>query len=406
MKNLILFISFLIVAQLGYTQEECLTIYTDEDIERLPSFDVEIVDSKICVSTYYGGFYIIENEIVTSIDTFNVVLPDIVIRNMCKYSDGLACSYRLGTTTTIYSYDFEKDSFKKIIDNEDILPNDQISQFSNNIPLSIKSKDNLLLIGTSAGLSTYTIDGNYQQIQDLDDDGVIDFVFDIDTNSDSEAWICTNSGVFTMDYLTFNVTKITDETCSQIVINQNEEVIFTDRITDKLYKYSGSTLEEIAASSTIISFKDVKDIEVDSENRLFFITPNEVIVSEDLEFEKLFDLEEGSSLASDDELVVAGGRQVIVYDCPVSNLEEGKNLETSFSIYPQIALDELQISVKDGFDFSPVNISIVNAVGIEVLNDMMYTHILTLEIGQLPAGIYYVILKNRNGTVKKSFIKI
>lgn len=406
MKNLILVISFLMFGKLLLSQQECLTIYTNDDIERLPCLEVEIVDSKICVSTYYGGFYIIENDIVTSIDTFNVVLPDIVIRNMSKFSDGLACSYRLGTTTTIYLYDFEQNAFEQIISNEDIIPNDQTNLFSNNIPLSIESKEDVLLIGTTSGLLIYDLDGNYQQIQDLDGDGAIEFVYDIDTESESEAWLCTNSGVFTMDYTTFAFTRISEGNCSQIVVDQNDEVIFTDRITDRLYKYADSGIEEIAQSNAVISFRDVQDFEVDDKNNLIFISLKDVVISEDLDFEKLFDLEEGSRLAVEGDLIVAGGREVIVYECPLTNVSEEIQEQNAFDIYPNAVVNELNVSLIEELHEGSITLSIINEMGVEVLNRKMDAKSLTIEAGQWPAGNYYIILKNANQTLRKSFVKI
>ena len=406
MKNFIFLILFLVVGKLGFAQIECLTVYTEDDIERLPSLEVEIIDAKIYVSTYYGGFYVIENGMVSSIDTFNTIFPDIVIRNISKFSDGLACSYRLGTTTTIYAYDFEMNSFTEIISNEDIIPNEQTNMISNNIPLSVESKDDLLLVGTTSGLLTYDLDGNYQQFQDLDDDGVIEFIFDIDTESDDHAWLCTRSGVFTMDYLTLEFTKITDQTCSQIVIDQNEEVVFTDRMTDKLYKYANSGVEELAQSNTVISFVNVQDFEVGPDNRLYFITPNAVIVSNDLEFETLFEIEEGARIAVDDNWIVGGGKEVIVYECPLSNLNEEVRHEPLFNIYPNLVFNELHVTSTDEYDQLPVEFSIVNKMGVEVLNGEMQTNALILDIDQLPGGMYLIVLKSKNEVAKSSFVKI
>jgi hypothetical protein len=101
--------------------------------------------------------------------------------------------------------------------------------------------------------------------------------------------------------------------------------------------------------------------------------------------------------------ITSGNDQVMNFMTPLNSLATGINdiEEISFSIYPNPAVNEINIFVEDISQIDKVNI--YNQLGQNLLQQNNATS--TIDISLLPKGIYIIELVSGNSVVRKKMIK-
>jgi hypothetical protein len=89
--------------------------------------------------------------------------------------------------------------------------------------------------------------------------------------------------------------------------------------------------------------------------------------------------------------------QIIQNVTSCTSLEELKNQETTYLVYPNPTNDFINIESKGLFNLSSiVSIEIANTLGEVLLNEIITSHLTTLNTEQLPAGLYLIKIYNNN----------
>lgn len=405
---ILIFSSISLLPSFGWSQEDCLTVFTETEIEHLPITSIKVIDSTTYISTFYGALYTTEDNIITSIDTFDSLGTSPLIKDISGYLNKIALAHYIGSTTEVYLYDKEEDSLEKIIDSDDIILNYQTTDYGHSTPFVIESRDSLLLVGTTSGLLVYDKNNEFYQFQDFDNDGYIEAIFDIDTRFDNHAWLCTNSGLYTIDYETLEITKELEQPCRKGIAKQANEFFFlAPGAVDVLFKYSNGVLSEEAQGNSEILVYRIRNIDVNAEGKLTFITNEYVATYHDQEFTILFDINHGIDLAINENQIIAGGNStVIISNCSITNIKDVIIKEPTFKIFPNTTEGKLNISLDKQIDLSKTELQIINTTGLKVFNSRVQSHSLNINLSHIPSGLYYTILKTEHGLTTQSFIKL
>ena len=113
-----------------------------------------------------------------------------------------------------------------------------------------------------------------------------------------------------------------------------------------------------------------------------------------------------------DEYIFAGTKNRGIYRAKISdltNVEENKNINSSFMISPNPVYDNISISFTNS-DLSNQSISIYNSLGIEIKRitdfELIGKSSINLTTVDFPSGIYYCTLNSGISKITKSFVVI
>jgi hypothetical protein len=102
---------------------------------------------------------------------------------------------------------------------------------------------------------------------------------------------------------------------------------------------------------------------------------------------------------------ISANRTVIVKDTPNTGLERNDVVAANISVYPNPAKDVITISATD-IKTLPLNVAIYDMIGREMLtrtyNDKNVNE--TININNLNNGVYYLVMKNAQGTHSVKFV--
>jgi hypothetical protein len=417
-KLLILINLFIFTLNSEVIGQNCITVYDNQEIERVPVTDIEFFENSIYVSTYFGGFYKITNGIIDSIEHFNSPLADIGILGICQFNNKLALSYRVAGNISLHFYDLTTESFNEVITGPEIAQINQNPFIGPNFIYAIESINNTLLMGTSLGLFVMDSAGNQFLYEDLDSDGNKDYVTDIEKTESGELLLGTTSGCYNFNSDTYQFSKLAeteDYSISSLISLDNDKVLFISSNTRLLLEYDDGQVNLIQDISDLFSFlPNTSDMRWHNDSLYVAVGLNLYRYESGSSLQEVLTVEGPSTILVSDGNRLAMGTfdELVLYDCngTMTDLFDEK-IETEIKIYPNPSQNYLNINLSNMENINTnFKLTVINSFG-EKMTNLYHTFdesnkLCSLDLSHVKSGLYYLCINSEHGNIIKKFIKI
>jgi hypothetical protein len=363
------------------------------------SFDHIKNENEIYITCYYGMLYKSREKELDSIDTYLSASADRMFSHVAAYEGKYIQIKNYGSTFFVYIFDPVTHNLTKILDNKSLKVSYENSDYGHCFPRELKVYKKNYFIATSAGLIIGSIDGNYEQLIDINNDGIPDVIYDIEiSKEDGLLYLTSAKGLLEYNIENKKLKLINTFKCHSISLKNKEEYYITNNVN--LYIYNKLNDEVTFIDSLSNEFYKIGEMDYSKEMGLWLIGSTGIY---HLKSNKLIKVEKAEQ-----------SRNVHVYDnCVVYDDEKGivtlekcvvnsKELQINFEYY--LENDIVKFKFLNELE-NELKIEVISSLGVNLHDSKIPINSFSFELpfsNYIP-GIYFVKISDNNGkwTTKK-----
>ncbi len=92
----------------------------------------------------------------------------------------------------------------------------------------------------------------------------------------------------------------------------------------------------------------------------------------------------------------AYGIEVWIYKSTATSINENKNQQFNFSVYPNPAKENLYIKLNNDLLALQTSIKITNLLGENIISEIITSNNFTINTNNLKGGVYFVTIENKD----------
>lgn len=370
-------------------------IFPYENLEIRTPTDLLWVENELYISTFFGGFHkFTDDHISFSNEEFESGLPDKNINKMAIFDDQLVTLNQNFVSSILYRYSIEEDEFELLFDSDEYEYNDQTSDLVHCNPRDIAVIDEYIICGTTCGLLIYHFDEGLTQIKDINSDGLIDVISDLESY-DNELYFSTlaSTSIYHLNIPGFEVSELyTIPEGKKIgkILPVDEGILFTNS-DDEIKLLNNNQVSTFAPAPTSIDIYPTDNFV--KENDTIYLTTNDDVHL----------LIEGEYISN---IEVCGFNNRMTYgavadNCNLNILEinnpvsvDDSDKKNNFTFYPNPSEGVLNIQL---VNHEKNNIHLYNNMGKLFFSTILDAsqNFLQIDTTNLPGGIYYLRVNNK-----------